>query len=57
MEMLAETIRESEELSDLVLNTPPGELRAALSDHPAGPPVLDDFARYSRRLRASDLQP
>lgn len=46
MEALANSIRESEILNKLVLNSSASHLPAALAGHPAGQPILDGIDRY-----------
>lgn len=46
MEALADTIRTSEALRELVLNTAARQLLAALAAHPEGQPVLDGIQHY-----------
>jgi pyruvate,water dikinase len=46
MEQMAETIRASGSLRELVLNTPPNKLLTTLADYPDSQPVLDTIKQY-----------
>jgi phosphohistidine swiveling domain-containing protein len=46
MEALATTIRQSQSLFDLVINTPAPQLMAALAEHPDGQPIMNNIQRY-----------